>query len=108
MLLTFQNERRQPTEEMDIDVPPGMTAGLFKERWLKAAGTDQARTLSSYLVEGKEPGGSWFPLPDPLAFADSGLKSGGFIRIKAIYSTAELPEGAEGSLPLFQNRSALF
>lgn len=104
MLLTLL-DRHGEQEQYDIEIPKELTAGLFKEYWVKGTGGEEERLTGSYLVEGREPGGSWFGIPDHLAFSESGLQTGAFIRIKAVYSTAELPEGAEASLPLFHTRS---
>ncbi|WP_223067441.1 hypothetical protein [Paenibacillus caui] len=105
MILTLMNGRRN-VEECDIEVPDHMTAGMFKERWIREfAGRDGAGGPQAYLLEGKETGGGWFPIPDEIAIRDSGLQDGSFVRIKNIYSTVQVPAQEEASVPLFQSRN---
>ncbi|ANS74108.1 hypothetical protein AWM70_05555 [Paenibacillus yonginensis] len=81
-----------------------MSADGFLKQWMLEWAPEEARQADIYLLEGKESGGNWFPIPSGMLLADSGLQEGAFLRVKNIYSTVPVSVPEESSLPLFRER----
>ncbi|GGA38814.1 hypothetical protein [Paenibacillus physcomitrellae] len=103
MILTLIDGRTN-LQVCDVEIPDGLSADGFKQQWmLEWAAEDAVQDAGSYLLEGKESGGTWFPIPSGMRLVDSGLQEGAFIRVKSVYSTVPVSVQEESSLPLFRN-----